>query len=274
MSGVVQPSASAEPLWRHRAFRWTLAVAVPAALSASLWWSPVQGTFMKIESDFARVLPEPWVGEVTIFLLPIVAFLSGLLSSISPCVLPLVPLHIAYIGAAEATGWSSVRISLRFVLGAALALSALGLFGDLAGFLLVEQRGPMLVAVGALLVYFGLVSLEVVAIPFGGFSLVGSGKLGPMGAGAAFSLITTPCSSPLLAAVLAAAAAQSVPGLAVATMLCFALGYTFLVFLGGLFGGGLVSWARHGRLVAPRAAAAALLVASGVGFAAAGAAWF
>jgi hypothetical protein len=57
-------------------------------------------------------------------------------------------------------------------------------------------------------------------------------------------------------------------------MIFFSLGYTLLVFLGGLFGGGLVAWASRLRLAAPRAAAAALLVVSGFTLALTGVAWF
>ena len=66
-----------------------------------------------------------------------------------------------------------------------------------------------------------------------------------MKTGAAFSLVTTPCASPLLGAVLAAAAARGVRGLSVATMLGFALGYTTLVFAAGAFGGSLVGRLRR-----------------------------
>jgi hypothetical protein len=57
-------------------------------------------------------------------------------------------------------------------------------------------------------------------------------------------------------------------------MAAFSLGYTLLVFLGGVFGGGLVARARRIPFAAPRAAAAALLVVSGTSFVAAGATWF
>ncbi len=98
---------------------------------------------------------------------------------------------------------------------------------------------------------------------------------GPVfGAGAAFSLVTTPCASPFVGAVLAAASAQGVPGLAVASMVGFAFGYTALVFVAGAFGGALVARVRQHSFEAPRAAAAALLLVAGLGFAAAGVAWF
>jgi len=263
-----------EPLWRHPAFRVTLSLAAIVALSAPLWWTRLESLLFQIEFALAATLPGAGIAAVSMWLLPIVGLVSGVLASVSPCILPLVPLNVAYIGASEATGWRAVSLSGRFVIGAALMLSVLGLFGELAGFVLVEQRGPMLLIVGIALVYFGLVVLEVAPHVFRGSDVTGGSRLGPVGAGAAFSLVTTPCASPLLAAVLAAAAAQSVPGLSVATMVCFSLGYTLLVFIAGVFGGKLVGFASRVPLAAPRAAAAALLVVSGLAFAATGATWF
>jgi cytochrome c-type biogenesis protein len=250
-----------------------LILAAAAVASSPLWWKPVAEALYELEFALAEVVPEARIVAASWYLLPIIGLASGVLASLSPCVLPLVPLNLAYIGAAEASGWRAVSLSARFVAGAALALSALGLAGDLAGFVLIEQRGVMLLIVGLALVYFGLIALEVVPLPFPGRGF-NQRRFGPVGAGATFALITTPCASPLLAAVLTAAAAQSVPGLSVATMVGFALGYTILVFLGGAFGGGIVARAKQISSPAPRAAAAALLVVTGFAFAAAGAAWF
>jgi cytochrome c-type biogenesis protein len=160
------------------------------------------------------------------------------------------------------------------VLGAVLVLTSLGIFGDLAGFLLIDQRGPLLLLVGISLVYFGFVALEVAPMPFDGRSGSGMSKLGPVGAGAAFSLVATPCASPLMAAVLAASTTQSQIGLGIISMASFSLGYTLLVFLGGVFGGGLAMRARQFSFAAPRAAAAALLLVAGMGCITAGAIWF
>jgi len=272
-----QPLAQAEaqrPLWRHRAFVWPLAIAALLAVASPVWWRPVAEILTGLELSFARLLPAETLAGTAWFLLPLAGFGAGLLASLSPCILPLVPLNVAAIGAAEASGWRAASLSARFVLGAALVLAALGLSGDLAGVLLVEQRGPVLILAGLAMLYFGLAVLELVPIPFAGHAPGAGRALGPVAAGAGFSLVTTPCASPLAAAVLAAASAQALPGLGVASMLGFALGYTALVFAAGVFGGRLVARARERSYAAPRAAAAALLLVAGAGFSATGAAWF
>lgn len=274
MSGAAEATGGPAPLWRHAAFRRTLVAVGAAALLAPLWWGPVSRALFQVEFAVAGLLPRATIAGAAWFLLPVVGLGAGLLASLSPCVLPLVPLNVAYIGAADASGGRAIALSARFVLGAALALSVLGLAGDLTGFLLVEQRGPVLIVVGLALVYFGLAALEVVPVPFAGRAVGGERRLGPVAAGAAFSLVTTPCASPLLAAVLAAAGSQGVPGLGVVSMLGFALGYTLLVFLAGAFGGELVARLRRASFEAPRAAAAALLLTAGAGFTLVGVLWF
>jgi cytochrome c-type biogenesis protein len=263
-----------EPLWRHPLFQWVLALFAVVASSAMFWWNSLEVVLYDAEFVAASVLDTFPLGGVSFVLLPVVGFAGGVMASFSPCILPLVPLNIAYVGAHEATGWRSLDLSLRFVAGAAVVLSLLGIFGDVAGLLLVEHRGIMLLVVGLALIYFGLVVSEALPDPFRGRGIEIRRRLGPFGAGAAFSMVTTPCSSPILGALLAAVAAHSVPGLGVATMISFSLGYTLLVFLGGLFGGGLVAWASRLRLAAPRAAAAALLVVSGFTLVLTGVAWF
>ena len=124
------------------------------------------------------------------------------------------------------------------------------------------------------MLYLGFASLELAPLPFAGHSPGGTRRLGALGAGAAFSVVTTPCASPLLAALLAASTAQAVPGLTIASMVGFALGYTALVFIAGVFGGKLVQRLKRTGFDAPRAAAGALLLVIGLGFVATGLAWF
>jgi len=263
-----------QPLWRHPAFLWPCAAGLALLLSHPLWWASASNALVDLEFRLAELLPRESIEGAAWFLVPVLGFAGGLLASVSPCILPLVPLNVAAIGAADATGWRAADLSGRFVLGAALALAVLGLAGDLAGFLLIDQRGPVLLIAGVAMLYFALAALEVAPVPFAGRSAGAGRRLGPIAAGAAFSVVTTPCASPILGAVLTASAAQSVPGLGVASMTGFALGYTALVFLAGVFGGSLVRRLRGRSFEAPRAAAAALLAVMGAAFVATGIAWF
>ena len=181
--------------WRHPAFLWPLALGFVLLLSHPLWWGAVSTGLVELEFAVAELLPRESIENAAWFLVPVFGFAGGLLASFSPCILPLIPLNIAAIGAADASGWRAADLSGRFVLGAALALAVLGLAGDLAGFLLIDQRGPVLLIAGVAMLYFALAALEIVPIPFAG-RIAGSGRrLGPIAAGAAFSVVTTPSSS-------------------------------------------------------------------------------
>ena len=261
-------------LWRHPAFGWTLLLAAFLAVTSPVWWGAVAPRLLDLELAIASWLPAERVEASAWFMLPLVGLGAGLLASLSPCILPLVPIQVASIGAAEARGRRAVGLSARFVLGAALVLSVLGLAGDLAGFLLIEQRGPVLLIAGVLLAYLGLATLELAPVPAVAAGLGAGRRLGPVAAGAAFALVTTPCASPLVAAVLTASSAAGVPGLAIVSMATFALGYTAIVFLAGVLGGNLVAGLRRRSFDAPRAASGALLLVVGAGFAASGIAWF
>ena len=105
-------------LWRQPAFRWTLALAALLALAMPLWWAPLASALTDLEFAVARVFPEARIRDAAWFLLPVFGLVTGVLASVSPCVLPLVPLNVAYIGAADASGWKAAALSGRFVLGA------------------------------------------------------------------------------------------------------------------------------------------------------------
>jgi cytochrome c-type biogenesis protein len=272
-SADVAPGADRRP-WRHPAFLWSLVGAGLTAALVAYSWESVSARLLDAEFAIAGLLPEQWIQGAAWFVLPGVALAAGLLASVSPCVLPLVPLNVALIGASRATGWRAASLSARFVLGAALVLAWLGLAADLAGWLLIEQRGWVLLAAGLLMVTLALVFLEILPLPFAGRSPGGAGPLGPTAAGAAFALITTPCASPLLAALLAAAGSRGELGLSAVAMVAFALGYTGLVFAAGVWGGSVVGRLRRRSFDAPRAVAGALLLVLGLGFAASGFAWF
>ena len=275
------PGDAARPdvarLWRNPAFIVTCFVGGALAFSSDAWGPLASAWIYDLEfalNGWFEPAAADSNGELRYLALPAIGFGAGLLASISPCVLPMVPLNVAYIGAHEASGAKAVRLSAAFSLGAALALALLGLAADLAGFLLVEQRGPVLFLTGAALFYFGLIVAEIAPDPFGGRAPLANRRLGPLGAGAAFSLVTTPCTSPLLGTVLVASAANPAPGLSVVTLVAFSVGYTLLVFLGGVFGGGLVAAARRLDFTTARAATAGLLLVCGAAFARSGAAWF
>jgi len=173
------------------------------------------------------------------------AFLAGLLSFISPCVLPLVPVYLGYLTGSVVTGEPSpsrratFSHALLFVLGFSLIFVLV--FGAPVGLLgqVMAQLAPLLVKVGGvLLILFGLHTTGLVRIPF--LAMEGRKDWGAerdpsylrsLLMGMTFAAGWTPCVGPLLGAILTLAFdAQSV-GRAVLFLATYSagLGLPFLV---------------------------------------------
>ncbi|NJM90001.1 MAG: cytochrome c biogenesis protein CcdA [Hydrococcus sp. RU_2_2] len=165
------------------------------------------------------------------------AFIGGLIASISPCILAMLPVNLSYIGTRNINSRRDafVKASL-FVLGTITILSLFGLVSSFAGVVMVEYRGYINLIVGAIVLVMGLSLLGIVKIPLPQVNVNASG-LSPYGVGVTFALVSSPCASPVLFAVLAAAAATGSQVMGVLTMVSYALGYTIVIFLTSLMAG-------------------------------------
>jgi cytochrome c-type biogenesis protein len=172
----------------------------------------------------------PWI------LLPL-AFAGGAIASVSPCILALLPVNLSYIGTLNIKSrWDAFTKAGLFVLGSVTILSLFGLVSSFAGAVMVEYRGYINIVVGSIMAVMGLWLMGVVNIPLPQMN-VNIPNAGPYGVGLTFALVSSPCASPVLFAVLASAAATGSQLLGMLTMVCYALGYTLLIFLASLFTG-------------------------------------
>lgn len=171
------------------------------------------------------------------FILVSLSFIGGLLASISPCILALLPVNLSYIGTLKIKSrWDAFVKAGLFVLGTVTILSLLGLVSSFAGFVMVEFRGYINIAVGLIMALMGLWLMGAIKIPLPEMN-VNLPQAGPYGVGLTFALVSSPCASPVLFAVLAAAAGTGSPVLGTLTMVFYALGYTMIIFLSSLFTG-------------------------------------
>jgi cytochrome c-type biogenesis protein len=126
------------------------------------------------------------------------AFIGGLIASISPCILAMLPLNLSYIGTRNITSRKDAFIKAgMFVLGNVIILSLFGLVSSFAGFVIVEYRGHINVAVGAIILIMGLGLLGLIKIPLPQVN-VGGTNFGPFGVGLTYALVSSPCASPVL----------------------------------------------------------------------------
>jgi cytochrome c-type biogenesis protein len=171
-------------------------------------------------------------------LLMVFAFGGGLLASISPCILAMLPVNLSYIGtlnikSRRAAVWNATG----FVLGVVTILSIFGLFSAVAGAVMVEWRGYINFTVGIVIIWMGLSIGGIVRLPLPQAQISLPPFAGTYGVGVTFALVSSPCASPVLFAVLAAAGATGSPLWSVLTMVAYAVGYTAVIFAASLFAG-------------------------------------
>jgi cytochrome c-type biogenesis protein len=146
----------------------------------------------------------------------LIVFLEGLITFVSPCLLPMLPVYVSYF-AAERSQSSVSKTLLRavaFVLGFTIVFLLLGLFAGTLGGLFVRHRAAVNVVMGAVIILFALGFLGIVHLPFFGIGKGGNkeekrrGFFPALVFGMVFSLSFTPCIGAFLGAALAMASQQ------------------------------------------------------------------
>jgi cytochrome c-type biogenesis protein len=171
-----------------------------------------------------------------LILIPL-ALVGGLIASISPCILSLLPVNLSYIGTLDITSRrDAFAKASQFVGGVITIFSLFGLFASFASAVLVDYRGPINIVVGTLILVMGLSFAGIINLPLPQTN-VSLPFAGPYGIGLTFALVSSPCASPVLFAVIAAAAATGSTLVSTVTMVSYGVGYTAVIFLASLFAG-------------------------------------
>ncbi|HUF28282.1 MAG TPA: cytochrome c biogenesis protein CcdA [Gemmatimonadaceae bacterium] len=182
--------------------------------------------------------------------LPLV-FFAGVLTSLNPCIYPMIPITVAIVGGTSVgeeprSRWRPVVLTMAYVSGLALLYSSLGLFAGLTGsmFGAVSTNPWLYFAMANVLLIAALAMLDVIPIRLPAWlahraATAGtSGKVG--GAfvmGAMSGLVAAPCGAPVMAAVLTWVSATGSATLGFAYLFAFSLGMTTLLVMVGLFSG-------------------------------------
>ncbi|MDL2345061.1 cytochrome c biogenesis protein CcdA [Deinococcus sp. MIMF12] len=162
-----------------------------------------------------------------------VAFLAGLISFLSPCVLPLVPSYLGVIGGARAP----LGRALGFILGFGLVFIALGATASTLGALLAPHKFLLGQVAAVLILFFGLVMLGAVRLPWmmrDTRALANAGGYGPVALGAAFAFGWSPCLGPALGSILGLAASTASLGTGVGLLTAYTLGLAVPFLLAAL----------------------------------------
>jgi len=166
----------------------------------------------------------------------IVAFLAGLLSFLSPCVLPLVPSYLSFLtgvsGVAEigARRHRALLHAILFVVGFTVVFVALGATATELGRLLRDWQRWLERVGGVLIIAFGLYSLGVLRLPFlareARVQLADKplGFLGSVLVGMAFAAGWTPCIGPILGSILLYTSTRADLAQGLSLLLAYSLG--------------------------------------------------
>jgi len=144
------------------------------------------------------------------------AFIAGLLSFISPCVLPLVPAYLANLAGASAidTGgerkiWPTFLHSVAFVLGFSFLFILMGASAGLIGSVIMQYSEILRLASGVIIILFGIFLIAAYKIPWLNYEkrmhVQGArnpGYIRSLLIGAAFAIGWTPCIGPILGSIL------------------------------------------------------------------------
>ena len=177
------------------------------------------------------------------YMLLLASFVGGVLASLSPCSLAMLPLIIGYIG-----GYSKetpIRTFLQlacFILGTAIVFTIIGVVCALTGSVFASALGGYFtLMVASLLMIRGLKLLGILDFEFPTIiksmptNSTNSIFLYPMLLGVTFALAGTPCSTPILAGIMAFAAIGKNLSLAILMLFLFALGQGVILILAGVF---------------------------------------
>lgn len=182
-------------------------------------------------------------------------FLGGVLLSFTPCVYPVIPITIAYVGARAGEGrWKALTISLVFVIGLALVYSTLGVIAAATGQVFgVAGQNPYILAVVVvifLVMGIGMLGAFEITLPSSLQSRLSGVRRGGYGGallvGGATGLVAAPCVGPVLIALLSWVASTGNLLLGFIYLLVFALGLGVLFIVIGTFSGTIASLPRAG----------------------------
>lgn len=211
----------------------------------------------------------------------IAAFGAGVLSFISPCVLPLIPGYLSFMTGLSVAELSGRQRSTRdvlvpallFVAGFSAVFVAFGATASVLGEALGQYRDVIEKFAGAALIVFGVFMLGIIRVPWlygeARFDLQKSSRFGAAGAlimGIAFAAGWTPCVGPILGSILALAGSTGSVAQGTLLLLAYSLGlglpFIAVALLFSRLSGALKWFSRHSLII--NRVAGALLIVLGV----------
>jgi cytochrome c-type biogenesis protein len=189
-------------------------------------------------------------------------FLGGVLTSLNPCIYPMIPITAAIVGGQEVTTVNGrtrrsrpVLLTLTYVLGLASVYSLLGVVAGMTGTLFgtVSTNPWLYFAMANLLVLSALAMFDVLPVPVPRWAIDRASRAGTAGRfsgafvmGAVSGLVAAPCGAPIMAAVLTWVTTTQSGALGFIYLFSFSLGMCALLVIVGVSSGALARLPRSG----------------------------
>ncbi len=202
------------------------------------------------------------------------AFLGGVIISFSPCVYPLIPVSASFIGIkAGSSKLKGLTLSLTYVTGIAVTYSILGLFASLTGkiFGMIASHPLTYIFAGSVIILFGISMFDffnlylpsIIKLP----AAKKHGYFSTFLFGMASGLVVSPCTTPVLGAILVYLAAKKNIFYGVTLLFSFAYGMGLILIIAGTFSSILLALPKSGKwMVYLKRFAAVVLVGMGIYF--------
>jgi cytochrome c-type biogenesis protein len=185
-------------------------------------------------------------------------FGAGVLTSLTPCIYPMIPITAGVISGtagSSASRWRTLGLTLTYVAGLALLYAILGLLAGLSGTLFgtISANPWARFAIGNLLLVFGLAMLDVFPLSAPGRLTAWAGSLGGGSypavflLGATSGIVAAPCGAPAFAAVLTWVSTTQSAVLGFVYLFVFSIGMTALLVVVGLSSGTMARLPRSGK---------------------------
>ena len=212
----------------------------------------------------------------------VIAFVAGIISFLSPCVLPLVPGYVSYIAGGsledlteEPTARHRLRaiyLSLFFILGFSLVFIALGASASAVGEFLLGNKRVFEYIAGAVIILFGIYLMGLFRIPFMEREMrfvsraAGGHPVSATLLGTAFAFGWTPCIGPVLGAILTMSANANEIGVGVVLLAFYSLGLGLPFLIAAAFTGAFLNSMKSMRRIGRpfQIAAGVIMVAMGI----------
>ncbi len=197
------------------------------------------GELTGLDYFFSEQLPGT-LGQRSLLALGLV-FLGGLITSVSPCILSMVPLLVSYIGGyGDGSRSRGLFLSLSFVAGLAVTFAILGFIAAAFGRVFGEIGEVWYYILAAVAIVMGLQLLGVLSFDLPGLKKLPIKRIGPGGSlimGMLFGLVASPCATPVLAVIVTYAAVQAEPFYGSGLLFIYGMGHGIPLLAAGTFTG-------------------------------------